>query len=30
MAVEILESYVVTPGEATPKHRLWLSIFDLV
>ena len=30
MAVEILESCMVTPGEATPKHRLWLSIFDLV
>jgi shikimate O-hydroxycinnamoyltransferase len=30
MAVEILESCVVTPGEATPKHRLWLSIFNLV
>ncbi|CAD6269660.1 unnamed protein product [Miscanthus lutarioriparius] len=30
MAVEILESCVVTPGEATPKHRLWLSILDLV
>jgi shikimate O-hydroxycinnamoyltransferase len=28
--VEILESCMVTPGEATPKHRLWLSIFDLV
>ncbi|XP_066357157.1 putrescine hydroxycinnamoyltransferase 1-like [Miscanthus floridulus] len=30
MAVEMLESCMVTPGEATPKHRLWLSIFDLV
>ncbi|XP_062220574.1 putrescine hydroxycinnamoyltransferase 1-like [Phragmites australis] len=30
MAVEILESCMVTPGEATPKHELWLSNLDLL
>ncbi|KAF0901962.1 hypothetical protein E2562_011792 [Oryza meyeriana var. granulata] len=30
MAVEILDSSMVTPGEATPEHRIWLSNFDLL
>ena len=31
MAVEILESCMVTPGEsATPKHGVWLSNLDLL
>jgi shikimate O-hydroxycinnamoyltransferase len=28
MAVEVVESCMVKPGEATPKHRLWLSNLD--
>ncbi|KAL6633387.1 hypothetical protein ACP70R_026058 [Stipagrostis hirtigluma subsp. patula] len=30
MAVEILESCMVTPGEATPSHGVWLSNLDLL
>ncbi|KAE8790130.1 shikimate O-hydroxycinnamoyltransferase-like [Hordeum vulgare] len=30
MAVEILESCMVTPSEATPKHAVWLSNLDLL
>uniref|UniRef100_A0A453QZH5 Anthranilate N-benzoyltransferase protein 1 n=1 Tax=Aegilops tauschii subsp. strangulata TaxID=200361 RepID=A0A453QZH5_AEGTS len=30
MAVEILESCMVTPSEATPKHGVWLSNLDLL
>ncbi|OEL16194.1 Shikimate O-hydroxycinnamoyltransferase [Dichanthelium oligosanthes] len=30
MAVEIRESSMVKPAEATPKHRLWLSNLDLL
>jgi shikimate O-hydroxycinnamoyltransferase len=30
MAVQILESCMVTPSEETPKHGLWLSNLDLM
>lgn len=30
LVVEILESCMVTPSEATPRHRLWLSNLDLL
>ncbi|GJM87111.1 hypothetical protein PR202_ga03035 [Eleusine coracana subsp. coracana] len=30
MAVEIVESCMVTPGEATPQHGVWLSNLDLL
>ncbi|TVU18325.1 hypothetical protein EJB05_34415, partial [Eragrostis curvula] len=29
VAVEMVESCMVTPGEATPQHALWLSNLDL-
>uniref|UniRef100_A0A0E0HPZ7 Uncharacterized protein n=1 Tax=Oryza nivara TaxID=4536 RepID=A0A0E0HPZ7_ORYNI len=30
MAVEIVKSSMVTAGEATPEHRIWLSNLDLL
>lgn len=30
MAVEMVESSMVTAGEATPEHRIWLSNLDLL
>uniref|UniRef100_A0A0D9WMP7 Uncharacterized protein n=1 Tax=Leersia perrieri TaxID=77586 RepID=A0A0D9WMP7_9ORYZ len=30
MAVKILHSSMVIPGEATPEHAIWLSNFDLL